>query len=75
MTIELETPTAEAVYEAVRSLPTAERLKLAGLLITNVAPHEIVDSSDHWTDDDLRDFSNASFALADRREEEDGSAR
>lgn len=74
MTIELEQPTAEAVYQVVKAFPTAERLKLAGLLITNVSPREIVDSSDYWTEEDLQDFSNASFALIDQRLEEEENA-
>lgn len=63
MTIELETPTAESVYEAVRVLPAAERIKLAGLLITNVSPFEIVDTSHNWTDEDLRDLDRATARL------------
>ena len=47
MTIELAVSTAENVYEAVSFLPTSERIKLAGLLITGVSPRDIVDTSDH----------------------------
>jgi len=76
MTIEIASPTAEAVYEAVKVLPTAERIKLAGLLITNVSPRDIVDSRDYWTDEDLSDFSDASFSLIDQRfTEEENAAR
>lgn len=74
MTIELAFPTAETVYEAVKILPTAERIKLAGLLITNVSPRDIVDSRDYWTDEDLHDFSDASFALIDQRLSEEENA-
>lgn len=76
MTIELDIPTAQAVYEAVKILPTAERIKLAGLLITSISPREVVDSRDTWTDEDLHDFSDASFALIDQRlGEEENAAR
>ena len=76
MTIELESPTAQTVYEAVRNLPTLERIKLAGLLISDVSSRDIVDRRDDWTDEDLRDFSNASFASMEKRfEEEENAAR
>ena len=75
MTIELESPTAQTVYEAVKNLPTLERIKLAGLLISDVSPRDIVDRRDDWTDEDLRDFSNASFAHMEKRFEEEEAAR
>ncbi|HEX8463878.1 MAG TPA: hypothetical protein VF627_04605 [Abditibacterium sp.] len=75
MIIELESPTAQAVYEAVKHLPILERIKLAGLLISDVSARDVVDTRDTWTDEDLEDFSNASFALIDQRIEEEDAAR
>jgi len=74
MTIEVASPTAETIYEAVKVLPTAERIKLAGLLITSVSPRDIVDSRDYWTDEDLSDFSVASFSMIDQRVSEEENA-
>ena len=74
MTLELAAPTAEKIYEAVSFLPTSERIKLAGLLITNVSPRDIVDTSEHWSDEDYRDFSDASFALIEERLSEETDA-
>ena len=74
MTIEVPLPTAEKVYEAVRFLPTSERIKLAGLLITGVSPRDIVDTGVHWTEADYQDFSDASFALMEERASEDCDA-
>ena len=70
MTIELKNATAEKVYQAVSFLPTAERIKLAGLLITGVSPRDIVDTGEVWSDEDLSDFSDASFALSDEPTED-----
>lgn len=67
MTIEIQAPTAEKVFEAVSFLPTSERIKLAGLLITNVSPRDIVDTSDNWSDEDLNDLDRATAQLIDER--------
>lgn len=67
MTIELQAPTAEKVFVAVSFLPTSERIKLAGLLITNVSPRDIVDTSDNWSDEDLSDLDRATAQLIDER--------
>ena len=74
MTIELAAPTAETVFAAVSFLPPRERIKLAGLLISAVSPRDIVDESDVWSDEDLQDFSDASFALIDERLSEEENA-
>ncbi len=47
----------------VRPMPPAERLRLAKLLIDDLAPSELpLDVSDDWSEDDLADL--AVYALA-----------
>ena len=62
---------ADQLYEqTVKSLPAAERLKLATRILSDIPPHSVVDYSEEWTKEDLRDFSRSSWAHIDRALEE-----
>ncbi|MFA0759911.1 MAG: hypothetical protein PVTTEEND_000200 [Candidatus Fervidibacter sp.] len=67
MTITLpQPPTAEAIYEQiVKPLPTPERFKLAQLILSNIPSRAVVDYSEEWTEEDMRDFALATFRYAD----------
>ncbi len=67
----IEQPTAEAAFEAVKTLPVVERFKLASLLIQSISPRSIVDYSEAWSEEDMEDFSNATFALFEERSGEE----
>jgi len=54
--------TAEELYnQVVKPLPTPERLKLATIILNDISPQTVVDYSEVWTEEDLRDFSVASW--------------
>ncbi len=51
----------------LKPLPVVERLQLAQLLMSDLvksAPRWTIDASYEWSDDDLADFTRASFAYA-----------
>jgi hypothetical protein len=54
--------TIEQLYErTIRPLPTAERLRLATLILEGIPPESVADYSDGWSDEDLADFSRAGW--------------
>jgi hypothetical protein len=67
MTITLpQPPTAEAIYDQiVKPLPTPERFKLAQLILSDIPSCAVVDYSEEWTEEDMRDFALATFRYAD----------
>ena len=65
----------QEIYEqTIKSLPTADRLRLAVMILTDIPPQAIVDYRDEWTDEDYRDFSRASWAHLEQRLEDDEHA-
>jgi hypothetical protein len=59
--------TAQEVFtETVRDLPPSERLRLAALILQDLAQSEVavVDRSDSWTEQDQRDFTTFSLQYA-----------
>ena len=69
--------TAEAVYaEVIKPLPLSERLKLATMILNDIPPQCIVDYSDEWSEEDIREFSATSWNYITRRlEEEEADAQ
>ena len=69
-------PTAEAIYEQiVKPLPTPERFKLAQLILTDIPSRAVVDYSEEWTEEDIREFMGWSWRyILERveREEKEG---
>jgi len=64
--------TAEELYnQVVKPLPTPERLKLATIILNDISPQTVVDYSEVWTEEDLRDFSVASWDYIIQKLEED----
>ena len=60
--------TVQEVYEhSIRGLPAADRLRLASLILSDISPASVIDESDEWTEEDLRDFSRASWLHIERR--------
>jgi len=64
--------TIEQLYNSeIRTLPPDERLRLAARIINDLAAESrVVDESDSWSDDDLRDFTRSGTRLIERRLEE-----
>jgi hypothetical protein len=77
-TIPATPTTAEEIYEQViKPLPPSERFKLATIILNDISPRAIVDYSEEWTEEDLRDFAAATWNYAARslgEEEEHASA-
>jgi hypothetical protein len=54
--------TAEEVYDqVVKPLPLQERLKLATIILNGIPPQAVVDYSEAWSEQDVRDFASASW--------------
>ncbi len=50
--------TADELYEkSVRSMPASERIKLATRLLNDIESASILDYSDEWTEEDLRELT------------------
>lgn len=59
--------TAQEVYtETVRTLPPSERLRLASLILQELAQSDVavVDRSDSWTEQDQQDLTTFSLQYA-----------
>ena len=77
MAVTLPQPlTAEAIYEQiVKPLPVPERFKLAQLILTDIPSRAVVDYSEEWTEEDIREFMEWSWRyILERveREEKEG---
>jgi len=49
--------TQDFYSKAIKSLSAPERLDLATLLLQSIPREAVVDYSDEWTEEDLREFS------------------
>lgn len=55
--------TVETLYaDCIKSLPAADRLRLATLILKNIPPQSLIDFSEEWSDEDLADFSRQGWA-------------
>jgi hypothetical protein len=66
--------TVQEMYEqSIRPLPAPDRLRLATLILNEIPPLAVVDYSDEWSDEDMRDFTLYSLrrAAVSMEEEED----
>src|SRR5205085_2813040 len=68
--------TAEAVYDQIiKPLPASERLRLATMILNGIPPQSVVDYSEEWSEEDMREFTAASWNyVLQRLEEEEGDA-
>jgi hypothetical protein len=58
--------TVNQIYEQIiKPLSMADRLRLAALILNDIPPHAVVDYSDEWSEEDLRDFRQASWEYID----------
>ena len=67
-------PTAQDVFEeTVRALPLRERLRLAALILQDLASSDLraVDADDAWTEQDRRDLTAFSLRYAETQYPED----
>ena len=57
--------TVEGIYaQVVKSLPPSERFKLARLILDDIPPQSVVDYSEEWTEEDMREAALYSFRRA-----------
>ena len=53
---------AEEIYQRViKPLPPPQRLQLAAMILNDIPAEAVVDYSDAWSDEDIRDFNTASW--------------
>jgi hypothetical protein len=64
----------ELYEEQIRSLPTADRLRLATMILNDIPPQSVVDYRDNWSDEDLRDSRTAGLKHIDAALDRTGSA-
>ena len=58
----------ELYQQTVKSMPSSERLRLASLILSDLAPADgLIDESDDWSDEDFADATRASLAHIDRQ--------
>ena len=56
----------ELYEQTIKTLPTAQRLRLAALILNDIVPSSEVDDSDSWTEHDLQDFTQMSWQSVDQ---------
>lgn len=58
--------TVNQIYEqTIKPLAMADRLRLAALTLNDIPPHAVLDYSDEWSEEDLRDLRQASWEYID----------
>ena len=61
----------ELYEQTIKSLPAAERLRLAVLILNDIPPQSVVDDSENWTEVDLQEFTQASWQHLDQHLEDE----
>jgi hypothetical protein len=57
--------TIQELYDrSIRPLPAAERLRLAALILNDIPSEAVVDYSDEWSEEDMRDLTLHSLRRA-----------
>ena len=52
--------TIQEIYEqSIKPLPAPQRFQLAVLILNDIPPHALVDYSEEWSEEDLRDLMRA----------------
>jgi len=55
--------TIQELYDSsIRALPAVERLQLATLILNEIPPQSVVDYREEWSDEDLADLTQHSWA-------------
>lgn len=75
----MEQTTAEAIYQQmIKPLSPSERFKLATMILNDIPPRAVVDYSEEWTEEDMRDavlYSLRRAAWSFGEEVEDAATR
>lgn len=61
----------ELYEQTIKSLPAADRLRLAVLILNDIPPQSVVDDSESWTEEDLQEFTQASWQHLDQQLEDE----
>ena len=72
-----QTTAVEVYNQVVKPLPPSERVKLATMILNDISPRAVIDYSEEWSEEDIREFSEDSWRSMCRRleeEEENASA-
>jgi hypothetical protein len=64
----------ELYEQTIKSLPAADRLRLAVLILNDIPPQSVVDDSESWTEEDLQEFTHGSWKHIDQRLEDEEHA-
>lgn len=72
MSITIENPTADVIWQVVQQMPQSEISRLKQLFDASpLATSGAIDESTTWSEEDLRDFSAAGAALYEKIEAEE----
>jgi hypothetical protein len=67
--------TVNQLYEqTIKPLSPAERLRLATLILNGIPPQSVVDYSDEWSEEDMRDMTKATWDHIDSALQDEGNA-
>jgi hypothetical protein len=61
----------ELYEQTIKSLPAAERLRLAVLILNDIPPQSVVDDRESWTEVDLQEFTQAGWRHIDQQLEDE----
>ena len=61
----------ELYEQTIKSLPAAERLRLAVLILNDIPPQSVVDDCESWTEVDLQEFTQAGWRHIDQQLEDE----
>jgi hypothetical protein len=61
----------ELYEQTIKSLPAAERLRLAVLILNDIPPQSVVDDRESWTEVDLQEFTQAGWRHLDQQLEDE----
>lgn len=61
----------ELYEQTIKSLPAADRLRLAVLILNDIPPQSVVDDTESWTEEDLQEFTQASWQHIDQQLEDE----
>jgi hypothetical protein len=72
-----QTSVEELYAKVVKALPPSERLKLATMILNDIPPQAVVDYSEEWSEEDMRDLTIHSmrYAAESFGEEDDAGAQ
>lgn len=66
--------TATELYKrSIRSLPAAQRLELAKLILEDIPSQSVVDYSEQWSDEDIEDLRRSVISRWDAEEGSSGA--